>query len=530
MGERIPKQSIRFLLLLVCFFSLGCFNFLFASPKDYKFEQWCNSIENDELIIKFKTDEPVLQSEADYNLAPNYIKQKTKNQKSKDFKDLKKHLGDLELEDIFQLDDENDSIITIDSKALMRKNKLRKSRVKYNLDRIYSIKPKSKNYFQNFIPKEQRKIFACQEVYKNIKKLEQDPRVDYVLPNRKLKIQAEITDDYFINSAPGWPFNYETQWGLKAINAEKAWSTTLGEKALVAVIDSGVNYNHPDLWNNIWVNPKLVQDTNRDGKKNLNDLDINKNQKIDANEFKANTIGFNTSTQKAIDPMDYVGHGTHVAGIIGADADGQGMVGVAPKARIMIIRVNSNTGSITEKAVARAILLAAKQGADVANLSMGTSYHLPLVYDAIQAVKDQMLIVAAAGNYSQEITSYYYDSQKSFYPAAYDEVISVAAITPTDQKAFFSNYGSAVDIAAPGGADSRIDKNILSTDLTFEGYNRRVGTSMAAPYVTGVAALIASSKPSFSPLKIKNQILSTATSINSGYDIGSGLVNAEAAI
>lgn len=325
-------------------------------------------------------------------------------------------------------------------------------------------------------------------------------------------------------------FSYETQWGLKAINAEKAWSKTLGEKALVAVIDSGVNYNHPDLWNNIWVNPKLVKDTNRDGKKNLDDLDINNNKKIDANEFKANAFGFNTSTKSAIDPMDYVGHGTHVAGIIGADADGQGMVGVAPKARIIIIRVNSNTGAITEKAVARAILLAAKQGADVANLSMGTSYHLPLVYDAIQAVKDQMLIVAAAGNYSQEITPYYYDDQKSFFPAAYDEVISVAAITPTDQKAFFSNYGSAVDIAAPGGADSRIEKNILSTDLTYEGYNRRVGTSMAAPYVTGVAALIASSEPSFSPAKIKNQILSNATSINSGYNIGAGLVNAESVI
>lgn len=206
MGQGMQKRHVKFLILLVCFISLGSFNFLFASPKDYKFEQWCNSIENDELIIKFKTDGESLQSEADYNLAPNYVRQKTKNQKLKDLGDLKKHLGDVELEDMFDLDDETDSFITTDSKALMRKNKLRKSRAKYNLDRIYSIKPKSKNYFQNFIPKEQRKIFACQEVYKNIKKLEQDPRVDYVLPNRKLKIQAEITDDYFINSAPGWPF------------------------------------------------------------------------------------------------------------------------------------------------------------------------------------------------------------------------------------------------------------------------------------------------------------------------------------
>ena len=345
--------------------------------------------------------------------------------------------------------------------------------------------------------------------------------------DRMLKIQAEITDDYYKNTSSSWPFNYESQWGLKKINADKVWSKTQGERTIVAVIDSGVNYNHPDLWNNIWVNPSLVRDVNRDGKKNLDDLDLNQNKKIDSNELKANTIGFNTGFKGAMDPMDYVGHGTHVAGIIAAVADGKGLVGVAPSAKIMIIRVNSNSGAISEKAVARAILLAAKNGADVANLSMGTSYKLPLIYDAIQSVKDQMVVVAAAGNYNQNISADAPQISRSFYPAAYDEVISVAAITQTEQKAFFSNYGSAVDIAAPGGSDSRIDKNIISTDLTIDGYNRRVGTSMAAPYVSGAIALLLAAKPSINPTLAKEKLLHNSTKLNSTYDMGAGLLNIE---
>lgn len=522
----MSNKNFKTIIFLTIFLFCGFFNFLLATPKDYEFEHWCNSLESDEIIIKFKSNSSALQNQADLELAPNFSKQILQKQKSQDLNRLKKHIGDLELQEVFEF--EESSEINTDLKELTRKNKFRKARVRFNLDRIYSIKSKNKNYFKNFIPKQQRKIYACQEIYNRIKRLEQDPGVEYVIPDRKLKIQAEITDEYFVNNSPGWPYSYDTQWGLKTINAQKAWSKTLGQQAVVAVIDSGVNYNHPDLWSNIWVNPKLIKDINRDGKKNLDDLDINKNKKIDADEFKANTIGFNTSSKNIFDPMDYVGHGTHVAGIIAAAADGKGMVGVAPSAKIMIIRVNSNSGSISEKAVAKGILLAAKQGADVANLSMGTSYHLPLIYDAIQSVRDQMVIVAAAGNYNEEISSFISSSQKSFYPAAYEEVISVAAITQTNQKASFSNYGSAVDVAAPGGSDSRIEKNILSTDLTLDGYNRRAGTSMAAPYVAGVAALIISSRPSLTPFKVKNQILDNTIKSYSSYEIGTGIVNAEA--
>ncbi|MEY3370266.1 MAG: hypothetical protein RLZZ361_936, partial [Cyanobacteriota bacterium] len=463
-GEGILKQILKLGILISCILSLSSINFLLADSRDYKFQHWCDGLEDSEIIIKFKNENPLMQTQADLRIAPNFSKQFLALQKNKDLNYLKKQINDLELEGLFDLDDENQ--INADPKFSLRRNRFRKSRVIYNLDRIYSIKLKSNNYFQSLISKDQLKIMACKEVYKNIKKLEKDPKVEYVLPNRMLKIQAEITDDYYKNTSSSWPFNYESQWGLKKINADKVWSKTQGERTIVAVIDSGVNYNHPDLWNNIWVNPSLVRDVNRDGKKNLDDLDLNQNKKIDSNELKANTIGFNTGFKGAMDPMDYVGHGTHVAGIIAAVADGKGLVGVAPSAKIMIIRVNSNSGAISEKAVARAILLAAKNGADVANLSMGTSYKLPLIYDAIQSVKDQMVVVAAAGNYNQNISADAPQISRSFYPAAYDEVISVAAITQTEQKAFFSNYGSAVDIAAPGGSDSRIDKNIISTDLT----------------------------------------------------------------
>jgi subtilisin family serine protease len=524
MSEGIKNKIIRTFVLIIFFISFTSFNLLFANSRDLGFEHWCDSLENDEIIIKLKSDSSTLQAQSDFQIAPSYKKQFLANQKNKDIQHLKKYVSDLELENILDLEEET---FNPDPKLLERKNKFRKSRARLNLDRIYSIKSKSKNYLANFIPKNQRKIYACQEIYKKIKKLEQDPQVEYVIPNRKLKIQAEIADDYFVNNAPNWPFNYGTQWGLKSINAEKAWSKTLGEKTIVAVIDSGVNYNHPDLWNKIWVNPAVVKDTNRDGKRSLDDLDRNRNKKIDSFEFKANALGFITSTNSGKDPRDFVGHGTHVAGIIGAAADGQGMVGVAPETKIMIIRVISSSGNITEKSIAKGLLIAAKYGADVANLSMGTSYHLPLVYDAIKAVKDQMVIVAAAGNNNQYIASYSRINERSFYPAAYPEVISVAASTETNQKAFFSNYGPAVDVTAPGGSDSRFEKNILSTDITSDGYNRRIGTSMAAPYVTGVVALLISNKPHLSPTQVREKIKNSAKDLDITDDLGSGLVDAE---
>jgi subtilisin family serine protease len=522
------KRIFKYVLLSLCLLSTGFANLLFASSRDFELEQWCDSLENEEIIVKFKSDS-TNQSSIDFQKAPNYTRQLLKSQKAKDLSHLKKLFWNLEPESLFGLDDEIEPMI-IDQKFITRKNKFLKARGEFNLDRIYSFKVQSNSYLKTFIPKSQRKIYACNEIKKAINTLKKDPRVEYVIPNRKLRIQAEITDEYFVENAPGWNFDYETQWGLRNINAEQAWSQTLGERALVAVIDSGVNYNHPDLWNNIWVNPQIVKDTNKDGQRNLYDLDINNNHKIDSNEFKANAIGFNTSGNNNVEPMDYVGHGTHVAGIIGADADGKGMVGVAPKARIMIIRVNSNSGSITEKSVAKAILLAARQGADVANLSMGSSSHLPLIYDAIQSVKDQMVIVAAAGNNSSEVTPFTRKGIKSFYPAAYNEVISVAASTPSNKKAYFSNYGDAVDICAPGGADNRYDRNILSTDLTMDGYQKRIGTSMAAPFVTGVVALVLSTKPTASPVRVKNLLIAKA--IKTGYadGTGAGVVNAMSAL
>jgi len=524
----MSKKFLKYCFLTLCLLSTGFLNLLFASPRDIQFEQWCDSIVSDELIVKFKNNSSTLQTQADFLKAPNFTKQFLMSQKAKDFSDLKKLFGDLELDPVFELDEEDS--ISLDSKSLARKNKFTKARAHLNLDRIYSLKIKSNQYIKHFIPQGQRNIYACQEINNAIKKLKKNKAVEYVIPNRKLKIQAEITDEYFIENAPDWNFNYSTQWGLKNINAEQAWSKTLGEKALVAVIDSGVNYNHPDLWNKIWVNPKIVKDTNLDGKRSLDDLDLNKNHKIDSNEFRANAFGFNTSGNSAVDPMDYIGHGTHVAGIIGAEADGKGMVGVAPGAKIMIIRVNTDSGNITERAVARAVLLAARQGADVANLSMGTSSHVPLLYDAIQSIKDQMVVVAAAGNNSSEVSSYNKINSKSYYPAAYDEVISVAASTPSNRKAFFSNYGSAIDLCAPGGADNKYDRNILSTDLTISGYQRRIGTSMAAPYVTGVVALILSTKPLASPVKVKNLLLANATKTGYQDGIGAGVVNAMSAL
>jgi subtilisin family serine protease len=521
MGKGYLKKIFLIILLII----LGVSNNLFASPRVVQFERWCDSLVDDEIIIKFKKNENSnLQNQNDLALAPNFSKEFLKLQKSRDSGYLKKQINNLDIKPVFSFDDEDFPLA--DQKLLTRKNSLLRARAALNLDRIYSLKINSQNYFSYLIPENQKRIYACREVSRVIKKLQKDSRFEYVVPNRKLDLQADITDEYYVSRAPTWPFNYETQWGLKTINIETAWSRTYGKKALIAVIDSGVDFNNPQLWKNIHVNPRFVQDRNHDGVIDLDDLDLNGNKKIDTQEFRVNTFGYNTSDSFITDPMDKIGHGTHVAGIIAAAADGIGMVGVAPESKILIIRVSSKTGSISEKAVARAIILAAKQGADVANLSMGTNFPLPLVYDAIKSVRNQMVIVAAAGNSNSNIQKFRYRNQSSFYPAAYNEVISVGAVSETNQKAPFSNYGQAVDILAPGGSDFSPEKNILSTDITSTGYSRRAGTSMAAPYVTGVVGLILATKPSLKPLQVKKQILAKATTLSSDMKV----LNAQAVL
>ncbi|MEB3327951.1 MAG: S8 family serine peptidase [Candidatus Sericytochromatia bacterium] len=236
------------------------------------------------------------------------------------------------------------------------------------------------------------------------------------------------------------------QWWVSKVGLPAAWDRPqgLGDAAVVvAVVDSGVDLDHPDLA------PNLAPG------------------------------GFDFVDNDA-DPTDRQGHGTHVAGIIAAAAgNGLGGVGAAPGCKILPIRAGDATLLIAD--VADGVMHAVQQGAQVINLSLGSPSDSPTLRAAVdQAALAGVLVVAAAGN--SNVTS-------PFYPAAYEAVLAVGATTSTDARASFSNHGLWVELAAPG-------VDILST--TFDGgYGLKSGTSMACPLVAGAAALLKSVRPTW---------------------------------
>jgi subtilisin family serine protease len=282
-----------------------------------------------------------------------------------------------------------------------------------------------------------------------------------------------------------------------------AWKITTGDKSengpLIAIIDSGADLDHPDLVGNLWTNPGEIAG---DG------IDNDNNGVID------DIHGYHAADDHG-SPDDQVGHGTHVAGTIGAVGNnGEGVTGVNQQARLMPIRIDSN-GSITTDGVIRAMMYATKMGADITNNSWGGSRLNQAIEDAFKAAP--ALHLAAAGNNGADA-----DSRPS-YPMAFDmpNMISVAATDHNDRKASFSNYGEInVDVAAPG-------KDIWSTQ-NGGGYRHMSGTSMATPFTTGVAGLIKSAYPEATPTQIKERLMygsdpieSLATTSGSG-----GRVNA----
>lgn len=292
----------------------------------------------------------------------------------------------------------------------------------------------------------------------------------YVEPN--LRVQAQ-----FIPNDPYW----YSQWAPAKINADSAWNITKGDPSvLVAVIDTGIDYNHPDLVSNYvalgydWVN---------------NDTD----------------------------PMDDNGHGTHCAGIIAAGLNNSiGIAGLA-QIRIMAEKALDMSGSGNMDWVANAIIHAADQGANIISMSWGTSFHSKLLYEAIRYAHDAgVLLVAAAGNDATD---------HKFYPAAYDEVIAVAATDYEDSRAWFSNFGDWIELAAPG-------VSVYSTVLD-NAYANKSGTSMAAPHVVGVAALAWSRFPYMSRDQLRFYLRYTADDLGSlGFDefYGYGRINAKKAV
>ncbi len=338
------------------------------------------------------------------------------------------------------------------------------------------------------------------DVEKFMKELREKPYVEFVQPNYVYQLFDTIPDDTFILE----------QWGLASIDAFRAWDIETGsDDVVVAVVDDGVDYTHPDLINNIWKNTDEICNDGFDN---------------DNNGYIDDCYGWNAFSE--IGSGEYHGtHGTHVAGIIGAVGNNNlGISGVSWN--VKILPCTAGNIFLYDEDIAECFAYILKQkflkGINVVaiNASFGSYRFSKAAEKAIKILdKFGIILVAAAGNSLINV------DKSPMYPCAYkaDNVICVGATDRLDKRAFFSNYGFfTVDIFAPG-------ENILST-IPYEYYNSRLnvygykeysGTSMAAPFVTGAIALLKSYEPDLSPEEIKERILATSEPVS--YLYGSSL-------
>ena len=303
--------------------------------------------------------------------------------------------------------------------------------------------------------------------------------------------------DYLLHAAtvPNDPkYADGTLWGMNKIAMPAAWDVSTGGSTVVAVIDTGVDYTHPDLAANIWTNPGEVAGDGIDN---------------DHNGFVDDIRGWDFANNDN-NPMDDHSHGTHVSGTIaGVGNNGVGVVGVNWAAQIMPVKFLDASGSGTTEAAIQALNYAVMMGARVSNHSYGDNAFSQAHLDAITAAGlAGHLVVAGAGN-GDFLGRAINNDTTPFFPASYqptpDNVISVAATDSTDKFASFSNYGAqSVDLAAPG-------VNIYST--VPGGYGTKSGTSMATPHVVGAAALIWAADPSLAMDQVRGRLLAGTDSI-----------------
>jgi subtilisin family serine protease len=295
---------------------------------------------------------------------------------------------------------------------------------------------------------------------------------------------------------PGWA----NQWGPAKIEAPVAWSVVTGTSDIVvAVVDTGIQLAHQDLVGNLWTNPGEAPD---------NGSDDDGNGKVD--DF----WGWHFYHKWAWDGEKYTylpwednhvaddhGHGTHVAGIAGARINnGVGVAGMAGGSRLLTVKVLDQYGNGWYSDVAQGIVYAVDNGAQVINLSLGGTPSSETLQAAVDYARAHgVLVVAATGN----------DGGAVLYPAACEHVLSVAATDQSDSRPSFSNHGPQVDVAAPG-------VGIYSTWPWVGGYFTKSGTSMAAPHVSGLAALIRSARPDLAMAQVTRIITTTAADVNGG--------------
>jgi subtilisin family serine protease len=327
-----------------------------------------------------------------------------------------------------------------------------------------------------------------------------------------------------INIIPNDP-DFELQWYLHNIgqtggtedadiDAPEVWDIEMGSSDIViAIIDSGIDYNHPDLADNIWINEDEIPD---------NSIDDDNNGYID------DIRGWNFYDNNS-DPKDLFGHGTHCAGIAAAVGNnGIGIAGVTWNCKIMPLRETDEVGLDSWPAVIKAFEYAVDNGADIISLSIGGYADIQnIIEDAINYAYDRgVFLCAAAGNDNRDIR---------LYPAAFENVVAVGGTFHNDERSSFSTYGEWVDIAAPGTYiySTMPTYHVTMNDLFgyTETYSYGSGTSYSAPQVAGVAALLLSIDPILTPDELKELICSNADSyIDDGRYIGTGRLNAQKAV
>ncbi len=315
-----------------------------------------------------------------------------------------------------------------------------------------------------------------------------------------------VNDPYY-SSTGTWGKSYADMWGLKDIDIENAWKLSTGRGAVVAVIDTGVDYNHIDINSNIWTNTAEVNGTT-----GVDD---------DRNGYKDDIRGWDFYNVDN-NPIDDMGHGTHVAGIIAAKGNNsEGVIGVAYNAAIMALKVFNSTGWGIVQDVADAIRYAVTMGVKIINCSFGMSYS-SILADAFQYAYDKgAIVIAAAGNENTIINQ---------YPALLSTAITVGSIDPSNIVSYFSNYGVPLDVVAPGedilslraaGTDMYLGEpgynpgdNFVPTGDPSAKYYRSDGTSMATPFVSGLVALMLSQDPNLTFAEVGRRLKF------SSYDLG----------
>jgi subtilisin family serine protease len=345
--------------------------------------------------------------------------------------------------------------------------------------------------------------------------LETDPGIAWAEPDY-LAYPAEshlplILDDaarsgYFSPQITPNDPRFSEQWGLSKIAALAAWDVSTGaDTVTIAVIDSGIDFSHPDLASQVWVNPGEIAG---------NGLDDDNNGYID--DIRGWDFVNNDNN-----PTDDHGHGTQVAGIIAAATNnGVGIAGVCWQCKIMPVKVMNAGGIANYSDIAAAVLYAAQKGVKVINLSLGGYSNSAALQSAIQTAVETYGVVVVAGAGNDNIAT-------PFYPAAYEQVLAVAATNTSDVKSAISNYGSWVDIAAPGVA--------ITTTFLGGDYGGVDGSSYATSFAAGAAGLLRSQNPGWSANQLRAHLVQTSDaidSLNPGLEgkLGKGRLNANQAL